>query len=98
MILCRSWGITDAVIAMTGMVRVPGSARSRPRASTPLIPGVHQDEGGVLLARQAHAVPAGLGLDGLVTLELERVAHQLWVLVVVLDDEDQLIGHGAPEA
>ena len=37
-----------------------------------------------------------LGLDDLVPLERQHVPDELAVLVVVLDDEDQLIGHGAP--
>src|SRR5215467_8847057 len=39
MIFCRSWAMTDAVTAMTGIVRVVGSARSSLSASIPLMPG-----------------------------------------------------------
>src|SRR5437870_2326797 len=35
----RSWVITEAVMAMTGVGLVTGSARSRCRASIPLMPG-----------------------------------------------------------
>ncbi len=42
---------------------------------------------------QAHPVLAGPGFDRLVALVLEHVAHQLQVLLVVLDDQDQLVGH-----
>jgi hypothetical protein len=34
----------------------------------------------------------------LVALERQYVPHELAALVVVLDDEDQLTRHGAPEA
>src|SRR3972149_5357496 len=39
MIFCRSWVIADAVTAMTGIARVAGSARNRPSAVMPSIPG-----------------------------------------------------------
>src|SRR5215471_10134178 len=38
MILWRSWAMTDAVTAMTGIARVVGSARSSLSASIPLMP------------------------------------------------------------
>jgi len=57
---------------------------------------VHQDERRVLLARQLHAFFARPGLEGPVALDLEGVAHKLQVLGIVLNDEDQLIRHGAP--
>ena len=41
------------------------------------------------LVREAHALFAGLGLDGLITLDLERIPHQLQVLGVVFDYEDE---------
>jgi len=54
---------------------------------------VHQDERGAALAGQLQALLARLGLQDLVALVGEHVAGQLAVLVVVLDDEDQLVGH-----
>jgi hypothetical protein len=46
---------------------------------------------------EAHALFAGLSLDGLITLDLQRIPHQLQVLgVVVFDDENELIRHDAP--
>jgi hypothetical protein len=93
--------MTDAVIATIGMPEVAWSDRSRPSASTPLIPGqldVHQDERGLPLVGQTHTLFARLGLDGLVAFDLEHVPDELPVLVVVFDDEDQLIGHDVPES
>ena len=46
--------------------------------------------------RGADALFTGLGLDGLVPLDLERIPHQLQVLGVVFDDEDGLIRDDAP--
>jgi hypothetical protein len=59
---------------------------------------VHQDERRLALVREAHALFAGLGLDGLIPLDLQRIAHQLQVLGVVFDDENELIRHDAPES
>jgi hypothetical protein len=59
---------------------------------------VHQDERRLPLAREAHALFAGLGLEGLVTLDLEYVPQQLQALGIVFHDQDQLIRHGAPAA
>jgi hypothetical protein len=59
---------------------------------------VHQDEYGLPLARQADALFAGLGLHGLVALDLEHVSGKLPVLFVVFDNEDQLIRHDVPES
>src|SRR5438445_6101245 len=55
---------------------------------------VHQHQGWVALSREPHAVLTRARLDRLVALVLEHVAHQLEVLVVVLDDQDQLVRHG----
>jgi hypothetical protein len=51
---------------------------------------------GVLVTRQLHALFTRTGLDRPVTLDLQRVPHELQVLGIVLDDQDQLIRHGAP--
>src|SRR4030095_14445405 len=59
---------------------------------------VHQDERRMSLVREAHALFAGLGLDGLIPLDLQRIAAQLQVLGVVFDDENELIRHDAPES
>jgi hypothetical protein len=56
---------------------------------------VHQDEGWLSLVGKAHALFAGLGLEGLVTLDLEYVPHQLQALGIVFHDQDQLIRHDA---
>src|SRR6185369_6869043 len=55
---------------------------------------VHQDQRGVLLARQPDAVLPRVGLEHAVALDGEHVAYQLAVLLVVLDDQDQLACHG----
>ena len=62
------------------------SSRSRLRATTAACGG------GV----QWDALFAGLGFDGLIALNLESIPHQLQVLGVVFDEQDQLIRHGAP--
>ncbi len=41
---------------------------------------------------------AGLGLGEAIPLDLEHVAHELAILLVILNDQDQLIRHGAPAA
>ena len=48
------------------------------------------------LVRKAHALFAGLGLDGLVSRDLQRIPYELQVLWVVFDDENELIRHDAP--
>ena len=99
MIFWRSWAMTDAVTAMTGIARVVGSARSSLSASIPLHAGklnVHEDQGGALLAGQLQPLFACLRLDRLISLGLESVPHQLQVLGIVLDDQDQLIRHDQP--
>ena len=48
--------------------------------------------------RGADALFTGLGLDGLVPLDLERVPHELQVLGVVFDNEVSSFRHGAPVA
>jgi len=57
---------------------------------------VHQDQRGMLLSRKLHALFARACLDGSVALDLERIPHQLQILGVVFDNENQLIRHGAP--
>ena len=57
---------------------------------------VHEDQRRSLLLREAHAVLAGLRLDHAVPFVDQHVARQLAALVVVLDEDDQLAGHGAP--
>src|SRR5262249_18751836 len=54
---------------------------------------VHQHEGRQELAGQAKPVLGRLRLHRAVALGLEHVAHQLPVLLVVLDDQDELGGH-----
>jgi hypothetical protein len=55
---------------------------------------VHQDERGPALFREPDAVFPGARLDRLIPGVSKHVAHQLEVLLVVLDDQDQLVGHG----
>ncbi len=55
---------------------------------------VHEDQRRPLLLRETHAVLAALRLDHAVSFVDEHVARQLAVLVVVLDEDDQLAGHG----
>src|SRR5207247_457535 len=55
---------------------------------------VHQDQRGTELAGEAETVLRRLALRRPVARDLEDVADQLAVLVVVLDDQDQLAGHG----
>jgi hypothetical protein len=61
-------------------------------------PNVHQDQARVSLLGEADALFPRLGLDDLVALERQRVPDELAILVVVLDHEDQLIRHSAPES
>ncbi len=68
--------------------------RERLDAADPRQVDVHHDEIGCALARERHAVLAGLGLDRAVAVDLQQVARELAVLLVVLDDQDQLIRHG----
>ena len=89
----------DAVTAMTGIVCVAGSARSWRSASNLANAGqlnIDQDEGGPSFTCQAYALFTRSGLDGLIAFELHGVAHQLEVLGIVLNDEDQLMRHDAP--
>jgi hypothetical protein len=57
---------------------------------------VHQKERRLSLVGKAHAFFTGLGHDSLITLDLQRIPHELQVLGIVFDDEDELIRHGAP--
>jgi hypothetical protein len=50
------------------------------------------------LLGETDALFPGLGLNDLVALERQHVPDELAVLVVVLDDEDELIRHDAPES
>ena len=99
MIVLRSWVMAEAVTAMTGIRRgriVPDLAE----CCDPVDAGqlnVHQDEVRVKLTGEPDAIFARFRFGEPIALEREHVAHQLPVLVVVLDNEDQLIGHGAPE-
>jgi hypothetical protein len=101
MMRVRSWVITEAVMAMTGVGLVTGISPQPIQGFDAADAGqldVHEDERRLSLVREADALFAGLGLDGLITLDLQRVAHQLQVLGVVFNDEDELIRHDAPES
>ena len=50
----------------------------------------------MVLLGETNAFFPGLGLDDLVTFERQHVPDELAVLVVILDDENQFIRHGAP--
>src|SRR5262245_35372495 len=86
MIPARSWVTTEAVTAMSLNAVDAGQL------------DVHQDERLMPLSCEAHALFAGLGLEGLIALDLEYVPHQLQALGIVFHDQDQLIRHGAPAA
>ena len=82
--------MADAVIAITGMLLVLGSLRN------PIHPGeldVHENEVRRFLDSELKSLLGCLALYGLVTLSLEHIAHQLSVLLVVFDDENQLAAH-----
>ena len=55
---------------------------------------VHQDERRSLALCQPHRVLAVLRLENPISLVRQHVAHELAVLLVVLDDQDQLVCHG----
>src|SRR5262249_49111726 len=80
--------------------RASGGVSSNPakglHASDPGQLDIHQDKRWLLLARQLYALFASPGLDRPVALDLERVAHELQVFGIVLNDEDQLIRHSVP--
>src|ERR1700687_1316720 len=57
-------------------------------------PNVHQDQVRASLLGEADAGFSRLGLDGGVPLERQHAPDELPVLVVVLNDQDQLAGHG----
>src|SRR5262245_13355675 len=54
---------------------------------------VHKDESGKSLDGEPNPLFRCLSLNGLVTLDLEHVAHELSIFLVVFDDEDQLASH-----
>jgi hypothetical protein len=94
MIFRRSWVITEAVTAITGIARVRGSLRRR--CLDPVHPrqlDIHEDERGRRRLGQPDPLLRGVGLDRSVAVELEDVALQRAVLLVVLDDQDELAGH-----
>ena len=55
---------------------------------------IHEYEGRPDLPRQAHALLGRLGLQRPVPRHLEHLPHEFPVLLVILDDQDQLVGHG----
>src|SRR6266481_9312457 len=60
----------------------------------PRKPNVHEDQARPPLSGKLDALFARLGFDGGVALERQHVPDELPVFIVVLDDEDQLAGHG----
>ncbi len=57
---------------------------------------VHQDERWSSLVCEAHTLFTGLGLDGLVSRDLQRIPDELHVFGVVFDNEDELMRHDVP--
>jgi hypothetical protein len=54
---------------------------------------VHENEARRLLDGEVESFLGCFAFYGLVTLNLEQVAHELSVFLVVFDDEDQFAGH-----
>ena len=91
-IFCWSSGITDADTAITGDVssaRVGADLAQRLDAVDVGQLDVHQDQVGAMLVREADAFLAGRRLERRVAVVAQDVAHELHVLLVVLDDQDR---------
>jgi hypothetical protein len=54
---------------------------------------VHKNEARRFLDSELQSLLGCLTLYGLITLNVEHVAHELSIFLVVFDDEDQLAGH-----
>jgi CheY-like chemotaxis protein len=67
----------DPVTSATPVIAVTASVMTRDRT---------QDECRLSPVREAHAFFTSLGLDGLVSLDLEYVPHQLQALGIVFHD------------
>ncbi len=94
-------GVTDAEqqSSLTELKRLC-EGPDPPERLDPIDPGkpnVHEDQARPLLEGEADTLFPRLRLDDPVPLELQHVPDELPVLLVVLDDENQLICHGAPE-
>ena len=99
MIFWRSWAMTDAVTSDDRDRPRRGISTKFPERLDPVHAGqlnIHEDQGGAPLAGQLHPLFACLRLDRVIPLDLEGVPHQLQVLGIVLDDQDQLIRHDRP--
>src|SRR5207247_5028708 len=55
---------------------------------------VHQDEIGAVFGSEGEPLGAARGFERAEPCELENVAREPPVLLVVVDDQDQLVGHG----
>ena len=92
-IFCWSSGITDAETAITGDGVERASSRIRRSASMPSMSGswmsIRIRSGRCSLARRTPS-RAGRRLDRRVAVVAQDVAHELHVLLVVLDDQDRL--------
>src|SRR5262249_3539986 len=55
---------------------------------------VHQDEIGAVFCGEGDTLHSARGFERAETCELEDVARKPPVLLVVVDDQDQLVGHG----
>ena len=80
MIFWRSWVITEAVTAITGIARVPGVRPQVVQRLDPVHPrqlDIHEDEGGRRRLGQPDPLLRGVGLDRLVAVELEDVTSSL---------------------
>ena len=105
MIVARSVVIAEAVTATTGMPHVM-VRRNMQKIRTVMadmevvVNGLTRNLDTAVLddgyAADMKKTDAGLGLYHTVPLVNEHVARQLAALVVVLDEDDQLAGHGAP--
>ena len=90
----RSVGITEAVTAITGIVRFRIAAQSAERLIA-VHAGeldVHQDQGGVF-APAISSPSSAVAVSRVRTGGLQDVAKELGVEGVVFDDEDQLAAH-----
>ena len=94
MICLRSCCITEAVTAITGIARGRRIGAQHAERLDAVHAGqldVHQDQIGLLLLRERMPSSRGPRLERPVALDLQDVAHELHVLLVVLDDQDQLM-------
>src|SRR5574341_562074 len=79
--------------------RDQGCARLGPEAAKrrhPIHAGqlnVHEDQVGQMTLGEGDALFRSFGFEGAIALELQHVTHQLEILFVVFDDENEFTGH-----